>query len=46
MISCNDLLKKNTIDSYYEFLFTMALAAECGRRGTALDMRDISIFDI
>lgn len=38
MISCSDLFKSNKINYYYEFLFAMALAAECGRRGEVLDM--------
>lgn len=41
---CNELMGKNSINSYYEFLFAMSLAAECGRRGFPLDMRDMRIF--
>ena len=45
MIKCNELIGKSSIDFYYEFLFTMALAAECGRRGTSLDMSMMKVFD-
>lgn len=46
MIKCSDLIGKKTIGTYYEFLFCMALAAECGRRGDTLDMRDIQLLDM
>lgn len=45
MIKCENLLGINTIDTYYEFLFCMALAAECGRRHTVLDMSSMRITD-
>ena len=45
MIKCENLLGINTIDTYYEFLFCMALAAECGRRHTVLDMSTMRITD-
>lgn len=45
MIRCDELLGKKVINSYYEFLFAMALAAECGRRGTALDMTMVTLHD-
>lgn len=38
MFDCSKLMLKDSIDSYYEFLFIMAVAAECGRRGTSLDV--------
>lgn len=43
MISCSELFKSDKINTYYEFLFAMALAAECGRRGEVLDMRMMKI---
>lgn len=45
MIKCDILFEKKTIDSYYEFLFAMALAAECGRRGLSLDMSMMCLLD-
>lgn len=45
MIKCENILGTNAIDTYYEFLFAMALAAECGRRHTALDMTSIRVTD-
>lgn len=45
MIKCSELIGKSTISNYYEFLFCMALAAECGRRGRKLDMTDMRLFD-
>ena len=43
MLRCEDLLETKNINTYYEFLFAMALAAECGRRGTSLDMSKMRI---
>lgn len=45
MIDCVKLIGKSTVDTYYEFLFVMALGAECGRRGDVLDLRGLSIPD-
>lgn len=45
MLRCEDLLGTKAVSTYYEFLFVMALAAECGRRGTSLDVRNIRILD-
>ena len=45
MITCTDLIEKSSLESYYEFLFVMALGAECGRRGEVLDLRGLRIAD-
>lgn len=45
MLKCDELLGIKVLSSYYEFLFALALAAECGRRGEVLDMSDISVRD-
>ena len=45
MIPCEEFLGTKTIGTFYEFLFAMSLAAECGRRGIVLDMRNIRLVD-
>lgn len=45
MIRCEDILQKTRVDNYSEFLFAMCIAAECYRRGTTLDMRNVLISD-
>ena len=45
MIDCKVLLRKDNIDTYFEFLFIMALACECGDRGDVLDITGMSIKD-
>lgn len=38
-------MEKNTLDTCYEFLFALALSAECKRRGASLDMSMMRISD-
>lgn len=43
MIMCKDFLKRNTFESYSEFYLMLAVAKECYRLGTHLDMTGMII---
>ena len=45
MIKCEDVIKTNCISKYYDFVFVMYLAAECGRRNEVLDTSNMIIKD-
>lgn len=45
MIDCSELFGKRTLVSYQEFNLAMAMAVECGRRNTCLDMSMMRIID-
>ena len=45
MIDCSKLFGKRTLVNYQEFNLAMAMAVECGRRNTCLDMSMMRILD-
>ena len=47
MILCEDIFKKRQFDSYSEFYLAMCIAAECKRRGTRLNISNMTVrYDI
>lgn len=42
-LKCSDLFNKKAFSTYSEFLFSLCIAQELGRRGMCLDMRDMSV---
>ena len=45
MLPCESIFGRTTINSFQEFYFAMAVAAECGRRGEMLDMSKMRVID-